>query len=157
MKNLVINWQEEAELIELDQDTHLLGLFVGHNSDEIKRKLVFSHAAPNLTTRVEIKAVVFDQAKFDLEAMVRIPDGSAHTDTYLKIDCLIMGEQARARAVPSLEIQEDEVKGGHGATVGMVDQDQVHYLMSRGFPRDIAENMLVEAFIGEMQDQIDAA
>lgn len=157
MDNIVIDWKKHEGVIQIDTDTQVLGLFVGRNTDEIKSKLIFSHAKPNLTTRIDIKAVVFDQAKFDLEAMVQIPDGADNTDTYLKIDCLIMGEKARARAVPSLEIQEDEVKGGHGATVGMVDHEQVHYLMSRGFPRDIAENMLVEAFIGEMQALIDAA
>lgn len=156
MQKTIIDWQNSPDVVELTEDTEVLGLFVGHEADLVKRKLVFTHRNPNLNTRISIKAVVFDESKFDLEAMVRIPDGAGNTDTYLKIDCLIMSDKAQARAVPSLEIQEDEVKGGHGATVGMVDQSQLHYIMSRGFPREAAETMLVEAFIGEMQMAIDA-
>ena len=142
--------------IEITEDTQLFGLFVGHGDDAVKSRINIVHRLPNLTSRVNIKAVVFDTANFDLEAKLLIDDGASNSDTYLKIDALIMHEGAKARAVPSLEIKEDNVKGGHGATVGQVNRDQVHYLMSRGFSMPDAEKLLVEAFIQDIQIAIAA-
>jgi Fe-S cluster assembly protein SufD len=148
IRNLNLNNGEEV--LEITQDTQFTGLFVGHNSDSTKPRLHIIHRQPHLTSRIRIKAVVFDTASFDLEAKLTIENDAVGTDTYLKVDALIMSDKATARAVPSLEIKTDNVKGGHGATIGQVDQNQLQYLMSRGLDRATAENMIVEAFIADI-------
>jgi len=154
MQKIVLDFSIPNQEIEITEDTQLLGLFVGHNEDEVKSQLSIIHRKPNLTSRVNIKAVVFDKANFDLEAKLIIDDGASNSDTYLKVDALIMDDGARARAVPSLEIKEDNVKGGHGATVGQVNREQVHYMMSRRFSKTDAEKLIVEAFIQDIQSQL---
>ncbi len=148
MRILTLDLNSGEEELEITQDTHIIGLFVGHNSESIKPRLHIIHRQPHLTSRVQIKAVVFDNSNFDLEAKLTIEPTAVGTDSYLKIDALIMSDKASARAVPSLEIKTDNVKGGHGATIGQVDQNQLHYLMSRGLERKTAEGVIVEAFIG---------
>ncbi|MEP7103725.1 MAG: SufD family Fe-S cluster assembly protein [Candidatus Dojkabacteria bacterium] len=133
--------------IEIKEDMEINAMFVGRDSDEVKIKLDFVHSKPGLKSRINIKAVVFDKARFDLEGILKINKGAIGTDTYLKIDCLVMSESAFARAVPSLEIKESEVKGGHGATIGYLDPMQTYYLTSRGMSKKKAENILVDAFI----------
>jgi Fe-S cluster assembly protein SufD len=149
MQRKVIDWQNLPETLTVDEDLELVGVFVGRNSDEIKEKLRIVHTKPGLTSRVTLKAVLYDQSKFNVEAILAIDKGASGTDTYLKMDVMLLSDQATARAVPSLEIHEDAVKGGHGATVGMVDAEQMHYLVARGLSRAQAEALLVEAFLGE--------
>ena len=69
------------------------------------------------------------------------------TDTYLKIDCLVVSDKAFARAIPSLEINESEVKGGHGATIGYLDPAQIYYLKSHGISSEDSERLLIDAFL----------
>jgi Fe-S cluster assembly protein SufD len=154
MQKAILDLTKTEQTIEITEDTQLLGLFVGHNDEEVKSRLNIIHRKPNLTSRINIKAVVFDKANFDLEAKLLIDDGASNSDTYLKVDALIMDDGARARAVPSLEIKEDNVKGGHGATVGQVNREQVHYMMSRGFSKPDAEKLIVEAFIQDIKSQL---
>ena len=45
---------------------------------------------------------------------------------------------------------------GHGATAGALDEDLLFYLMARGIPAKEAEALLIQAFVGEAIDGIDA-
>lgn len=147
MKEKVIKLIEDEQTLEITEDVVLKALYVGRGSTSLKTKLNIIHRLPGLQSRVHIKAVVFDSARFDFEGVLRIDRGATGCDTYLKVDCLVVGENACARAVPSLEIQESEVKGGHGATIGYLDEMMIHYLNARGIGRNECEKLLVDAFI----------
>jgi len=142
-----IDLKLKDNLIEIKEDTEITEVLIARNSDEIKSRIEFIHKRPNLKSRINIKVVVFDQARFDLEGILKIYKGAKGTDTYLKINCLIMGERAYARAIPSLEIQESDVKAGHGATIGYLDAESMYYLKSKGLDRLTTEKLLVEAFL----------
>ena len=154
MKTKTIDLTKSSEII-IEEDTKIVALFIGKENAELTSVIDFVHNKPNLNSDITIKAVLYDRSRFDIEGNLIINKGAKNTDTYLKIDVLMMSEKASARAVPSLEIEEDEVKGGHGATVGEVDQDQIFYLMSRGLSRDDAEEVLVEGFIGNISELTD--
>lgn len=147
MKKTTLELKSEEYNLEITEDTEVNAVFVGRNNDEIKTKINIIHRKPNITSRINIKAVVFDKARFDMEGVLIIEKGATGTDTYLKIDCLVIGEEAFARAVPSLEIKESEVKGGHGATIGYIDPIQMNYIQSHGLNKEESEKTLVEAFL----------
>lgn len=147
MKQQLIKLVTEEQTIEITEDVMLKALYVGYGSTSLKTKLNIVHRSPGLTSRIHIKAVVFDTARFDFEGVLQIAHGAIGSDTYLKVDCLVMGENAFARAVPSLEIKESEVKGGHGATIGYLDEMMLYYINSHGLDRMESEKLLVDAFI----------
>lgn len=149
VQKLALDLQSSADVIEITSDTHFTGVYIGRQTDSLKRKLTFVHKFPNLTSRVDIKAVVFDQSQFDVEAKLVINKGAVNTDSYLSMKTLIVDAGAAARAVPSLEIKTDNVKAGHGATIGKINEEQLHYLQSRGFDRKTAQQEIISAFIGE--------
>lgn len=148
MKRILIELTNEDKNIEVTEDVEIISIYSGGKDTELKSKLVFIHRKPNTKSRINFKAVVFDNAKVDIECILKIEKGAVGTDSYLKIDCLVIGENAYARAIPSLEINESEVKGGHGATIGYIDPEQLYYLKSRGLKKSEAEEMIVEAFMG---------
>ena len=53
-----------------------------------------------------------------------------------------------------LEILTDDVKCGHGAAVGSLDDDQRFYLMSRGLDRFEAERAMVEGFFEDVLQKV---
>lgn len=141
-------------ILEITEDSEVIGLFVGKDAEQVKTKLRIFHQLPGITSRVNLKIVLYDQSRFELDALLLIEKGAAYTDTYLKADALVLSDQAFAKIVPSLEIKENEVKGGHGATVGQLDPQQLFYLQSHGFAAADAEQVLVEAFIEEIQAKL---
>ncbi|HEY0827950.1 MAG TPA: SufD family Fe-S cluster assembly protein, partial [Bacilli bacterium] len=58
---------------------------------------------------------------------------------------------------PMLLIDEDEVKAGHAASVGQVNQEQIHYMMSRGITRGQAMKLLIYGFLAPVVTQIPIA
>jgi Fe-S cluster assembly protein SufD len=53
-----------------------------------------------------------------------------------------------------LEIEANDLRCTHGATVSQVDEDLVFYLMSRGIPRADAVRLIVEGFYRPALDRL---
>jgi Fe-S cluster assembly protein SufD len=56
--------------------------------------------------------------------------------------------------MPQLEIFADDVKCGHGGTVGQLDETGLFYLRSRGLSPPAARTLLIYAFASEMVDRV---
>jgi len=122
-------------------------IIIGKKNEVIKKRLKFSIRKSDINRTITIKAVLWDNARLDLEAILRVEKGAKNTNTYLKIDCLLMSENASARVIPSLEIMEDAVKSGHGATISTIDKIKLNYLQSRGLSIPQAEKLIVQGFL----------
>ena len=93
------------------------------------------------------KAVVEDGGRLDLRGKIIIEKNAYGSDVFLKMQVLLLGENAKAVVVPELEILCNEVKAGHAASIGSVDENQIFFLMSRGLSRAEAIELLIKAFL----------
>jgi len=147
MKKIKVNIALLPTKIILDENTILNIFYVGRNNELIEKTINISHNIPNVTSRIKIRTVLYDTSKINLNVVLKILKGAVNTDTYLDIKTLLISENASATIVPSLEIQENEVKGGHGAVVGYLDMNQIYYLLSKGLNYKTAEKLLIKAFL----------
>lgn len=147
MRTQTLVLEQGEHTINIDDDVDLKATFIGKGTDSLVSKLTFTHSKPHLTSRISIKAVMYDESDFNVEAKLVIEKDAIDTDTYLKIKTLLIDKHASARAVPSLEIKTDNVKGGHGATIGQIDQEQLYYLMSRGLSEKDSKDLIIKAFL----------
>ena len=67
---------------------------------------------------------------------------------------LLLSPRATANTRPELEIDSQDVKCSHGATVGRLDENHVFYLRSRGVGEDEARSLLTAAFAEEILERI---
>jgi Fe-S cluster assembly protein SufD len=154
MKTIILDLTKPKIELLINEDTEIYGIFVGKKDLKLRTELTVTHTKPGLKSLTMVKAVVFDKSSFDMVGNLIIRTGAKHTDAYLRLDALIMSNEATARVIPSLEITENDVKGGHGATVGQVNQEQLFYLQSRGLTNNQAEELLVEGFLSDIIDKI---
>lgn len=150
MKIIKIDLTIKEQTVVITQDSEIIGIYIGKGDSKLTTKLNVVHNSPNLRSLTKIKAVVFDNSSFDMIGNLVILKGANNTDAYLRIDALMMSPTAKARVVPGLEITENDVKGGHGATVGRVNKEQLFYLRSRGISVMEAEKILVEGFLSDV-------
>lgn len=129
--------------------TRILGIIIAKERQQRKLSLTIRHEVPQTTAQVAIRGIALDQARVELEGMLRIEPGAKGADTFFRADMLLLSEQAKATIVPSLEIIENEVKGGHAATVTQLDPDQLFYLSTRGVSPDKGTRLLVNGFLHE--------
>ena len=79
-----------------------------------------------------------------LALAIRAWPGAQKTNAYQSNRNLLLSKKARADSLPQLEIEANDLRCTHGATVSQVDEDLVFYLMSRGIPRADAVRLIVE-------------
>jgi Fe-S cluster assembly protein SufD len=86
---------------------------------------------------------------------IRVEQSAQQTDSEQLSRTILLSDRARAWAVPSLEIIADDVKCSHGATVSDLSEEEMFYLQSRGLPPQVARNMLMYAFSGDVAACVD--
>ena len=121
----------------------------GEWSPRLKIRLL--HHAPQTRAETLIRTLSRDKAHPSFEGLIEIMPGADGVESYLNHHSLLLGEKAQSRTVPSLEIKADQVKCSHAATIRTITEDDLFYPRSRGFGRDEAEAMLVEAFVADVR------
>ncbi len=112
------------------------------------------HAAPNTTSDLAFKGVLDDRARAVWRGVIRVDPGAQKTDAYQENRNLLLSPDAQATPIPGLEIQANDVRCTHGATVGQVDQSQLFYLMARGLTRAEAQRLIVRGFFENVLERI---
>ena len=64
--------------------------------------------------------------------MIKIGKGAKGSESYLAGHSILLDKGAKSDAIPGLEIETNEVKATHSASVAQMDEYQIFHLMSRG-------------------------
>jgi len=152
----LIEEQKKLEVVLAGEnaEVEIIGLVVGKLDEEKSLETYITHAAPNTKSNVNVRAVLRGKAKFDFRGNVKIEKGARGADAYLRSDVLLFDDAKMGDDTLALKILEPDVKAGHAATIGKVDENLLFYLMSRGLSRKQAERLLVEGFIEPIKKKI---
>jgi len=109
---------------------------------------VWRFEAPGIGKTMEYRAVVEEGGKLEMRGKICVGKKAVGTEAYLKQKVMLLGEGAVAVvAQPELEIECEKVKVSHATSVGPVDQNQLCYLMMRGWSREEGVKWLIKAFL----------
>jgi Fe-S cluster assembly protein SufD len=112
------------------------------------------HAAPDTFSDLAFKGVLDDRARAVWRGVIRVDKGAQKTDAYQENRNLLLSPDAQATPIPGLEIEANDVRCTHGATVGQVDRSQMFYLMARGLTHAEAERLIVRGFFEDVLERI---
>ena len=143
-----------AELTGPGANSDMLGLYFGDGDQHFDHNTRQDHAAPNAKSDLLYKGALDDKARAVFRGIIKVLPGAQRTDAYQTNRNLLLSEAARADSLPNLEIEADDVRCSHGATVGQLDEDHLFYLMSRGLSRIQAERLVVLGFLGEVLSRL---
>ncbi len=116
-------------------------------SGNVQSKLTIIHDARNTISRVNVRGVVGKAQNTLSHAKVIIPKHGQLSDSFVSQHFLLLDESSQAEAIPSLEIEADEVKASHAATVSPIDAEKVFYMTSRGVSEPEARKLIVQGFL----------
>ena len=133
----------------------LNGAYLLHGEQHADNTTVIDHARPHSTSNELYKGVLDDTARGVFQGKVLVRRDAHKTDSHQLNKALILSRGAEVDSKPELEIYADDVKCGHGATAGEMDEDALFYLRSRGIDDATARGLLVHAFVGEAIEQIE--
>jgi Fe-S cluster assembly protein SufD len=106
------------------------------------------HVGRDTTGNLLSKGALLDRSRSYMKGLIQIERSAIGTDSYLGEFGMNLSKQARAVAIPSLEIdQPDCRRAAHASSVGPIDEGQLFYLESRGIPADDARKFIVLGFL----------
>ena len=132
----------------------LNGLYVTTGSQHIDSYINIDHAKPHTTSRLYYRGILDGESRAVFGGTVFVRPGADKADAHQEDKNLILSENAQVASKPSLEIYADDVKCGHGATAGMIAEDAVFYMRSRGLDMETATAFLIRGFARGILDSI---
>jgi len=105
------------------------------------------HVGPETSSTIISKSISKDGGRTSYRGLVKVEEGAHGVKSHVRCDALILDEDSRSDTYPYMEINEQDARIGHEATVSKVGEDQLFYLMSRGLSENEAMAMVVRGFV----------
>jgi len=120
--------------------------FAGKNQhQDTGAKMV--HLAPNTTSRVTSKSVSRGNGRTTYRGLLHVAKGATNVKASVRCDALLLDDISKTDTYPYMEINQEDATVTHEATVGKIGDEQIFYLMSRGFSEEDALTLIVNGFI----------
>lgn len=113
------------------------------------------HSLPRCTSDQLYRNIADGRAHAVFNGLVNVAQDAQETSAEQMNNNLLLTKQARVDTRPQLEIAADDVKCGHGATIGQLNDEELFYLMSRAIPRAQARRLLILGFAADVVERIE--
>lgn len=143
-----------ARLLGPGANSEMLGLYFGDGDQHFDFNTSQDHEQPHTGSDLLYKGALDGNSRAVFRGVIRVRPGAQRTDAYQTNRNLLLSHGARADSLPNLEIEADDVKCSHGATVGELDAEAKFYLMSRGLDKTQSERLVVMGFLGEVLSKL---
>ncbi len=125
----------------------MYGVGLGENKQQLGQFTRQHHQTGDTTSDLLFKNVLRDQAVSNYTGTIKVEKDSNGTNAYQSNRNLVLSDKVQCDTRPILEIESNQLRCTHGATVGRLDDNQLFYLRSRGLSLTQARQALIEAFL----------
>jgi Fe-S cluster assembly protein SufD len=143
-----------AVLADQGADCNLNGLYAIGGAQHVDNHTVIDHAKPHCTSHELYKGVLDGRSTGVFSGKIIVRKDAQKTDAIQSNKNLLLSDQATINTKPQLEIEADDVRCTHGATVGQIDDEALFYLQSRAIGIKEARALLTYAFAAEILDRV---
>ena len=140
----------ECDLIEKNSTCNILSALFLNKKEHQEIKTRINHLAENCKSYQRVKKVLGLESKGVYQGKIYVKDVAQKTDAYQLSKAILLDDTAEFNSKPELEIYADDVKCSHGSTSGSLDEDSLHYLMTRGLNREEAIRLLIKGFLNDV-------
>jgi Fe-S cluster assembly protein SufD len=148
--------RSESVLAGSGGTSRLLAMFFGAGRQMHDFATVQSHQGKHTTSDLLFKGSVANSSHSVYRGLIRVEKGASGTNAFQTNRNLVLGQGAHADSVPTLEIEENDVRCSHASAVGPIDEEQRFYLESRGVPTDVADRLIVSGFLDDVLERLPA-
>lgn len=130
-------------------------LFFASTQQEFKFKERHQFLRPEGYGKFLSHGFLSEKSKSQYDSMIIIDPYAQKVDSRLDLHSYVLGQRARSVMVPSLQIEANDVKAGHGATVAYLDDESMFYLRSRGLTQDQAMHLFIDGLFNDFVEQFE--
>lgn len=112
------------------------------------------HAADNTSSVITSKSISKDRGVASYRGLLKVTENLKNVRSRVVCDALIIDPDSHSNTFPYMEIESDDVSIEHEARVSQISEDQLFYLMSRGFTEEEASMMIINGFLDPLIKQL---
>ena len=132
----------------------LNGLYAVTGHQHIDHHTIIDHAMPHCNSHQLYSGILDGHSTGVFNGKVIVRQDAQKTDAIQSNKNLLLSRNADINTKPQLEIEANDVRCTHGATVGQIDEEAMFYLQSRGINRDDARSLLTYAFAADIIESL---
>ena len=140
----------DIDLLGNGSEFSLDGVYFGEETQIHDNRVFVNHLGKNTSSNMITKGVLGDQSSSIFTGTIHIAEGAEKTESHQENRNILLSEEATAQSVPNLEILCDDVICSHGSSVGPIEENVYHYVMSRGIKKVDADKLLIKGFFNEV-------
>jgi len=153
------NLQLGGQWVRLDLHTRLEeegaravlgGLYAVNGRQHADNHTRIDHLAPGTLSEELYRGILDGQGRAVFNGKVVVAKHAVKTDARQANHNLLLSRGAEIDTKPELQIDADDVKCSHGASIGQLDEQQLFYLRSRGLDAEGARSLLIAAFAEQL-------
>lgn len=128
----------------------VLGLAIGDQNQHVDNYTYLQHLTGENNSVQQYKSILSGNSRSVFRGRVLIAQDAQKANSSQLNNNLLLTRGAQADSIPQLEIYADDVKAGHGSTVGQLNKEEIFYFLSRGINQYEAVKMLSFGFATEL-------
>lgn len=141
-------WEERIIFDKVGGEKVWEGAIDARRGGDYELLVVAEHRARDTRGRLTVRVVAGEGARVKVKGIISIEKKGQGTEDFLELRALVLNEKAQVTLDPELEIEANQVKASHAASVGGIDPEQLLYLKSRGLTTEQAVQTIVEGWLG---------
>lgn len=135
-----------VDLRGVGADAQLNGLYTLKNQQQSDHYTQIIHSERETTSQQLYKGILDDKSVGVFHGQVFVEQDAQLISSGQLNKNLLLSQGAQVHTIPQLEIDADDVKCSHGATIGQISEEELFYLQSRGIKKERARSLLVQGF-----------
>lgn len=112
------------------------------------------HVANNTSSRITSKSISKENGIATYRGHIKVEPNVKNAKVNVVCDALLINSNSVTKTYPYMDIQSPYVSMEHEARVSKISEDQLFYLMSRGFDEDEASSMIVNGFLDPLVKEL---
>ena len=133
-----------------DSDLNINSIYLGINNKEIKFDIFNKES--NSSVFINNNVVCLNEVDFELDIIGNIAKGAKHSKCHQKSQCLTFESPKKAKVLPVLNIDENDVEASHSLSSGTIDEEVLFYMNSRGLNKKESLGLLLVSYLMPSED-----
>ncbi len=150
-----ITWKYPSCVLKGDHsEGKFYSVALTHNKMQADTGTKMIHLGKNTKSLILSKGISSNQSVNAYRGQVRMNPSAKGARNYSQCDSMLVGDQAQAKTLPVIEVQNPTAVVEHEASTSRLSEDQLFYLKSRGLDTESAVSLIVNGFCHEVFKQL---
>ena len=143
-----------GDLAKESSESTLSSIYLGGDKKIIDMNYVITHTGRRSNANITTRGALKGEASKIFRGTLDFKRGASRSKGVEDEYCMILSPKVKAKALPLLLCEEDDVSGEHAAASGKIDENKLFYLMSRGLDYNDARRVIIEGAFNPIIDKV---